>query len=109
VVQASYEVGGFGEGRASARAAPPAGAASRRGAFMESGRLNATNTTWRRARPCPAPLRFTFWHAFMGPLAHQSESVSFVAVPPRSHYTTVSRQRAAPLPPRSTQVLEIKY
>jgi len=40
----------FGEGRATARAAPPAAAAARRGACMEAGRLNATNTTWRRGR-----------------------------------------------------------
>ena len=61
MVQASYEVGGFGEGRASARAAPPAAAAARRGACMEAGRLNEMNTTWRRARsagPCLANLRF---------------------------------------------------
>ena len=50
MVQASCEVGGLGERRATAGAAPPAAAAARRGACMEAGRLNEMNTTWRRAR-----------------------------------------------------------
>ena len=53
------------------------------------------------ARPCPALLRFTFWHAFCCPLGSRhsliSKSVSFVAVPPRSHYTTVTKGGSAPL------------
>ncbi len=48
---------------------------------MHGGRAPKCNEHDVAPRPCPAPLRFTFWHAFWGPLAHQSESVSFVAVP----------------------------